>query len=323
MSDTMPYAGPLDIVMPTYNCAPWLDQTIDSILAQDFAAWRLIVRDDRSTDDTNERLSGWQAKLGERMMILPDSGVRNLGVTGNYSAVLTAATTPWVMSADSDDVWLPQKILRTCRAMQQAETEFGSTTPIAVCTDAAVVDGSGQSIAPSYWRWSRLGPTRTETLGVVMESLALGSTMMMNRALLDAALPIPSGAPYQDWWLALAASALGRLIALPEQTILYRRHGSNATADPYSSTLGNALGRTLAAPGSARRRLRKVLAQSSAIAGAFVERYRSRLEARDLAALECLAGIFSLGPLNRRTALLRHGLWFSSRLKNLGLLALV
>jgi len=324
MSELLPGAGPVDIAMPTYNCGPWLDQTMDSILAQDITSWRLIVRDDRSSDDTNRALAEWQARLGGRMTILPDSGARNLGVTGNYNAVLSAATADWVMSADPDDVWLPGKILRTCRAMQKAEAEFGATTPIAVCTDAAVIDGAGQPIAPSYWRWSRLGLTRIgEAPRVAMESVALGSTMMMNRALLEAALPIPAAAPYQDWWLTLVAAAFGHLIPLPEQTILYRRHGSNETVDPYSSALGSALGRAVTAPCAARRRLRMVVAHSSAIAGAFVERYRSRLEPRDVAALELLAKLFSLGPLERRIAVLRHGLWFSSRVKNLGLLALV
>ena len=314
----------IDIAMPTYNCAPWLDETMDSLLAQDFTGWHMIVRDDRSTDGTNQRLSDWQTKLGARMIVLPDSGIRNLGVTGNYNAVLTATTAAWIMSADPDDPWLPGRIARTFEAMHQAEAAFGATTPIAVCTDATVVDAAGRLVAQSYWQWSRLslqGIRRAPR--VAMESVALGSTMMVNRALLEIALPIPAGAPYQDWWLALAAAAFGRLFPLSGQTILYRRHGTNQTADPYSSTLASAFRRALAAPGAPRRRLRKVVAQSSAIAAAFVERYRDRLEARDLAALESLASLFSLGPLGRRTALLRHGLWFSSRLKNLGLLTLL
>lgn len=319
-----PGAAGIDIVMPTYNCAPWLDQTIGSILDQDFTGWHLIARDDRSTDETQQRLVMWREKLADRMTLLADSGTRNLGVTGNYNAVLAATTTPWVMSADPDDIWRPGKILRTSEVMREAESTFGAATPIAICTDATVVDGAGQVIAPSYWRWSRtVLPRTSDTPGVAMESAALGSTMMVNRALLERALPIPSGAPYQDWWLALAATAFGRLILLSKQTILYRRHGNNETADPYSSALGGALLGILAAPGSAQRRLRKLVTQSSAIASVFVERYRGSLEARDVAALESLARIFSLGPIERRMVLFRHGLWFGSRLKNLGLFALV
>src|SRR5215469_3760954 len=92
----------VDIVMPTYNCAPWLDRTMESILEQDLKNWRLIARDDRSSDETHQRLCGWQEKLGGRMIVLPDSGVRNLGVTGNFNAVLGVTTAQWIMSADPD-----------------------------------------------------------------------------------------------------------------------------------------------------------------------------------------------------------------------------
>ena len=70
-----------------------------------------------------------------------------------------------------------------------------------------------------------------------MESFALGSTMMVNRALLEAALPFPSGAAYQDWWLSLVALAFGSLVSLPDRTVGYRRHGKNETQDPFGSSL--------------------------------------------------------------------------------------
>jgi hypothetical protein len=54
-----------------------------------------------------------------------------------------------------------------------------------------------------------------------------------------------------------------------------------------------------------------------------LERYRNRLKKEDAAALDSLAGLLSLGPLDRRFTVLRHGLWFASPLKNLGLLALL
>ena len=315
---------PIDIAMPAYNCAPWLDGFIGSLLAQDFTNWRLIARDDGSKDNTGGELAKWQGELGERMIFLPDSGKRNLGLIGNYTAVLTAATAPYVMSADPDDVWLPGKITRTMQAMRAAEAAAGAGSPVAVCTDAAVVDGNRRPIAPSFWRWSRMDPGLMPVLArAAMESVALGSTMMMNRALLTCALPIEKGAAYQDWWLALVAVAFGRLVALPETTILYRRHEVNATADPYGGSLAGALRRTLHAPGAPRRRLEKLVVQAATQARSFVARYRDRLRGSDIAALEALGELPSLGSLERRLAVLRYGLWFASPLKNAGLLALL
>jgi glycosyltransferase involved in cell wall biosynthesis len=250
----------IDIAMPTYNCALWLDDFIRSLLAQDFSNWRLVVRDDNSADDTNRCLADWQDRLRDRMVILGDSGTRNLGVSGNYTAVLAATSAPWIMSADPDDVWLHGEISSTLRAMREAESVFGADIPLAICTDARVVDHQGRPVAQSYWRWTRQNPKHTrDVVQVAMDSAALGSTMVFNRALLDLALPIPKGAPYQDWWLAMVAVAFGRLVPLPGATILYRRHATNETSDPYSGVILGAIRRTLRAPGAPRQRLRKVL----------------------------------------------------------------
>ena len=314
----------VDIAMPAYNCAPWLDGFMASLLAQDFTDWRVIARDDGSKDNTAWQLAHWRDQLGPRMMVLPDSGSRNLGLIGNYSAVLTAATAPWVMSADPDDLWLPGKITRTVEAMRYAEAAAGDGVPVAICTDAAVVDGNRQPVAASFWRWSRMDPSMMTVLSrAAMESVALGSTMIVNRALLTRALPIEKGAAYQDWWLALVAVAFGRLVALPETTILYRRHEENATADPYGGTLGGALRRTLRAPAAPRRRLKKLVAQAASQARSFVARYRDCMKHPDVAALEALGALPSLGLLERRLTVLRHDLWFASPLKNAGLLALL
>jgi glycosyltransferase involved in cell wall biosynthesis len=313
----------VDIAMPTYNCALWLDGFMASLLAQNFTDWRLVARDDRSMDDTSCQLMRWQDELQERMTILPDSGSRNLGLIGNYNAVLGAATAPLVMSADPDDIWLPGKITRSLQAMREAEAVSDPEMPIAVCTDATVVDNNRNVVAPSFWRWSRMNPRLMRLPRIAMESVALGSTMMVNRELLEQALPIEAGAAYQDWWLALVAVAFGRLIPLHETTILYRRHEANATADPYGATLSGAIRRTLSAPRAPRARLERLVAQAAAQARSFVPRYRDGLKGRDIAALEALGRLPSLGLAARRLVMVRHGLWFASPLKNAGLFALL
>ena len=65
------------------------------------------------------------------------------------------------------------------------------------------------------------------------------------------------------------------------------------------------------------------MTQAATQAKAFVMRYRDRLKRPDVAALEALGELPSLGLVERRLAVLRHGLWFASPLKNAGLLALL
>ena len=314
----------VEIAMPAFNCSPWLDDFMQSLLGQESTNWRLIARDDHSDDNTQALLRAWQERVGPRMFILPDSGRKNLGLIGNYNAVLGATSARWVMCADPDDVWLPGKIARTLRAMRQTENTFGATTPIAVCTDAKVVDCDRHPVAPSYWHWSRVDPALTQqVVRVAMESVALGSTMLVNRALLDLTLPIADGARYQDWWMVMVAAAFGHVTTLDTPTIQYRRHGSNETADPYGASLLQAIRHTLSSLGAPRRRLNEVLTPAAIQAGAFLKRYRNRLNSQDRSALRSLASLGSLGPLNRRLAVLRYGLWFASPWKNLGMFALL
>jgi glycosyltransferase involved in cell wall biosynthesis len=314
----------VDIVIPCFNCAPWLGALVESILGQEGPSWRIIARDDGSNDETASLLMGWERRLGEKMTVLANPDKRNLGLSGSYGAVLAATTAPWVLTADPDDVWLPGHLRRVTEALRQAESELGSRTPVAICTDAAVIDGSDNPVCHSYWRWTRSNPRRIDRVAdVAMESPVLASTMAVNRALLDLALPIPAGVMAQDWWFALVAVAFGRIRPLNEVSILYRRHSSNVSGVPFGFSISAALQRLVVEPAAARARLQKVLyAEASPLAEIFVERFRPRLAKKDAAALTALSELRARGPVGRRLLLLRHGLRFSSILKSCVALAL-
>lgn len=313
----------IDIAVPAHNCGPWIDVFFESVLAQDHSEWRIVARDDASTDETAARLASWNSRLGASLVIVDSSRGRNLGMVGNYDAVLAATTAPWVMLADPDDVWLPGKISLTLRAMREAEATFGEKTPLIVCTDAEVVDSQLRPIAPSYWGWSRMNPDSASVFHrVVVESPVLTSTMIVNRALLDVALPL-KGAACPDWWPALVASAFGRVICLPKRTILYRRHQANDSQAPLSSTLKEAIRRTLADLGEPRRRVERLVRQLAPQASAFAARFGGRLAPADLAALEAASHLPDLGGLARRWTVMRHNLWFSSPWKSVGLMLLM
>lgn len=313
----------VEIAVPTYNASAYLDQLFNSIVKQDFEDWRIIARDDASTDDSLEQLRKWQAILGNRMILVED-GFGNLGMVGNYDALLRACSAPRVMLADPDDVWLPGKMRTTLAALQNAEAELGPDFPVAVCTDATVVNHSLALISPSHWQWSKMRPDRQDEIRhVAMECVALTSTMVLNRALLDLALPMQGAATCPDWWPALVAVTFGRLIRLPEATILYRRHPANDSVAPYSSSLKMMLTNLVRAPSEPRRRLARLLRQMCPQALAIAERFSQRMARQDVAAMSALASLPQMGMVQRRLAIVRHGLWFGSPLKNLALLVLV
>jgi glycosyltransferase involved in cell wall biosynthesis len=309
----------IDIVVPTYNASLWLDDLVQSILSQESPySFRLIVRDDASTDDTAEKLLRWQDRLGDRMTILPSE--RNLGMVGNFEALFAAPSAPWVMLADPDDVWEPGKILAIVSAMRGAESENGAECPIAVFTDARVVDSNLLPICESYWRWMRQDPNLSQVFSrMVLDNPALTSTMMVNRALLSLALPMSGAAVYPDWWLAHTACCFGKLVFLRERTVKYRRHSANDSAVPATATLSQALMKL----GRARSRVRGLIGQSALHAKGFLDHYGPRIPDEQVAILQAAMNLLTKSFMRRRYDLIRYNLWFGSPIKNVVLMLLL
>ncbi|MCG3148419.1 MAG: hypothetical protein PCFJNLEI_01862 [Verrucomicrobiae bacterium] len=101
----------VSVVIPAYNCARFLAQAVESVLAQTCPPTEVIVVDDGSTDDTAEVA----ASFGTRIHLIrqPNRGpavARNTGIE--------AAQGEWIAFLDSDDVWFPDKLERQVAALQ-------------------------------------------------------------------------------------------------------------------------------------------------------------------------------------------------------------
>lgn len=92
-------------IIPTYNRADCVFEALDSILAQKSDPCEIIVVDDGSTDRTPELLTPYESSI----KIIRQT---HQGVSAARNAGICAATAQWIAFLDSDDLWLPDKILR-------------------------------------------------------------------------------------------------------------------------------------------------------------------------------------------------------------------
>jgi glycosyltransferase involved in cell wall biosynthesis len=219
--------GLLEILLATFHGAAFLPAQLDSLLAQTFQDFRIVVRDDGSTDGTLAVLERYAGAHPGRIEILPPDGKR-LGASGSFARLLAESRAPYLMFCDQDDVWLPDKVAVTLSAMRDVERVHGTQTPILVNTDLKVVDEQLRVIDESLWHYQRIHPERLKQLSrVLVQNFATGCTVMINRALADLASPIPAQAMMHDWWLALVATRFGQTAPLRTPTVLYRQHGRN------------------------------------------------------------------------------------------------
>jgi glycosyltransferase involved in cell wall biosynthesis len=313
----------IDILLATFNGGSYLPEQLDSVLAQTCRGWRLLARDDGSSDGTCKILENYRSRYPEAIMIIPSEG-QNLGACGNFSLLLGQAEAPYIMFCDQDDVWLSDKIEITLAAMQDLERQHGAETPQLVHTDLAVVDKVLNRLDDSLWRFQCTGQQRLTKLNrLLMQNFATGCTVMINRALRDLALPVPAEALMYDWWLALVATAFGRVAAVARPTVLYRQHGRNDTGAARWSLLANAWVLFV------RERRRAAIALlDAALAGqegqavAFADRYAERLPQAKREMLHAFCSLRRRNFIMCRYLMLRYGFFYSNTARNLGLMLL-
>ncbi|MCP3175630.1 glycosyltransferase family 2 protein [Desulfuromonas sp. KJ2020] len=302
----------VDILLATYNGEAWLEEQIASLMAQDFQDWRLLVRDDGSKDGTLAFLRAQQTRLGDRLIIYEDEGT-NLGAAGNFARLMERSTAPYLMLCDQDDVWLPEKISLTFARMKESEKAYGAETPLMVHTDFGIVDDKLSPIADSGHRFQQINAERGGTLGrLLVQNVATGCTIMLNKALRELALPLPANALMHDHWLSLVAACFGKIVYLPVPTLLYRQHGGNAVgAQAWNPLYAARLLFRLSLVG-------EVMARNRVQAKAFYERYRDIMGSNERATLDAFIRMPVFGFFEKRRAILRYGFFYSGAIRNIG-----
>ena len=216
------------IVLSTYNGAAYLREFLHSLQQQSYCEWRLLIRDDGSQDATLDIVKDFFSDHLEQLCIIPSH--HNVGVRESFNRLVEAALQmpecEYVMFADQDDVWKPDKIAQTLNLMRHLELRH-TAVPLLVHTDLHVCDADLNSIDPSLWHYEKNDPNKC-TLGYLLyQNTATGCSMMVNKSLLEQAFPVPEGAIMHDWWCSMVAAVFGASDFTAEATLYYRQHSSN------------------------------------------------------------------------------------------------
>ena len=115
-------AGLVSIVMPSYNTARFLSETVASVLAQTYTDWELLIVDDCSTDGSVDYLS---ALSDPRIRLLQNE--TNSGAAVSRTRALREAKGRWIAFLDSDDLWTPDKLEKQIGFMQENGCAFSYT----------------------------------------------------------------------------------------------------------------------------------------------------------------------------------------------------
>lgn len=307
----------VDILLALFNGGRYLNELLASLDSQSHANWRLIARDDGSKDATMSMLEEFKRKHPNRVRIIEDN-LGNVGVVKNFELLMKASSAEYIMFADQDDIWFPEKIQLTLEKMRSLESNCPHQ-PSLVFTDSSVYFDKSQVVKESCWRYSGFYPEFALSFkGAMVQNVASGCTMMINRRVIQSIRPIPSHAIMHDWWLLMYVLAFGRVDFVNTPTLLYRQHQGNDTGAARWSW--RYIARVIL---SRKSSLRHSIQKTQRQAEAFLHQYEKDLPIDKQEVLEVYAGMGRCSWLARRWRALRFRLRKSTLIRTLGFYCLL
>lgn len=302
-----PKTPKIDVLLASYEGEKFLAEQIDSILAQSYPHFRIIIRDDASQDNTTDIVHHYAKQYPEKILFI--EGKERVGLKANFSKLMEHSSAPYIMFSDQDDVWTPKKIELSLARMSLMEKTYGENNPLLIHTDLTVVDENLKVLSPSFWKYANLKPQNEEPMSRLLnQNVVTGCTMMANRLLVELAMPIPEEAFMHDWWLALTASALGKIGLIEQSTIYYRQHGKNSLGAKKFGSLRNLF--------NGFDKLRKQDVRKFHQAHVFYHRYNEIFEASPKNIIKAFLNLQRSSWGQKRYAIFKHGFFKQGFMRN-------
>jgi glycosyltransferase involved in cell wall biosynthesis len=215
----------IDILLSVFNGEKHLVELLNSLLEQTYSNFRVLIRDDSSTDNSLSIINKYISDFPDIFQLFSDS-FKNIGSAKSFMCLLKQTNSNYVMFCDQDDIWKNDKVEITFDKMKTTEKVYQSL-PILIHTDLELVNSELESINSSLWKYQNINPNKKKLNQVIVQNIVTGCTMMINEPLINIAYAAPDEIVMHDWWLTLIASTFGEIDYIAKNTIYYRQHELN------------------------------------------------------------------------------------------------
>ena len=167
--------GLVSIIVPVYNSEEYLAATMDSVLAQSYPNWELLLVDDCSTDASAEIIRGYMAQ-DDRIRYIPLT--TNSGAAIARNTALEASRGRYIAYLDADDLWFPRKLERQITFLRENNVAFS-------CCAYEKIDQDGTSLQKIVWMPKTLNyhqylkNTIIQTVGVIVDTKLVDPSLLV------------------------------------------------------------------------------------------------------------------------------------------------
>lgn len=211
--------GLVSIITPTYNCGKFIAKTIECVLAQSYSYWEMIIVDDCSTDGTREVVARYNDPRIKYHCLEHNSGA---AVARNTA--LRIAKGRWIAFLDSDDIWLPEKLEKQIKFMEDNGYAFSYHK-------YDEIDEIGKPLGKLL-----SGPKHISRLGMISYCWP-GCLTVMYDAEKIGLIQIADIKKNNDYAMWLKVSRKASCHLLPSVLAHYRKRGGSISNTKYSSLI--------------------------------------------------------------------------------------
>jgi glycosyltransferase involved in cell wall biosynthesis len=204
----------VEVLLATFNGEKYLEEQLDSLLAQKGVKVSLLVSDDGSKDRTLEILNSYRNSFTKFKIL---KGPKK-GPQANFFYLISQSKSEYVALCDQDDIWEPDHLKNSL----QRVTPGKPGVTFSAVTEFYTAQNRKQKVWPKKIRIARIE-------NILFENPARGCTIVMNRPFIEILLrKLPRQAIMHDWWIALVGMSYECLTATAIPEVRYRIHENNA-----------------------------------------------------------------------------------------------
>lgn len=213
----------IEILMATYNGEKYIEDQINSIINQTYKNWTLLIRDDGSKDKTLDIIKKYE-KVDKRIILLRDNK-NNLGFVKNFEELLKNSKSEFVMFSDQDDYWLENKLEVYSNELNKFSKEE-LEKPLLLHSNSFICD-ENLKIKKEKFINSKIASQYAKN-GYFFAYIVQGSTVLINKELIDIGLPFLENVTLHDRYFHLLIEFFGSRIFIDKSLTKYRQHSNNA-----------------------------------------------------------------------------------------------
>jgi glycosyltransferase involved in cell wall biosynthesis len=219
----------VSVIMAVYNEERFLAEAVESVLAQSFTDFELIISDDGSTDETPALARSLAERDPQRIRVL--EGERNQGKPFALNRALAVRRGELIAWLDGDDVMLKEKLARQVSALDSNPRAVGCSH------DAEMFDSESGATIGRFSRVANGGPLRSGGVEMWFDPTY---KMLPSATMIRSSACPPGGFDERltftnDWLFDIEVFRRGRCVAIDEVLVRYRRHGDNFTTRAQES----------------------------------------------------------------------------------------